>query len=372
MSARRTGATKLTEFGELACAVEDCRLCARMDDRSRVLSPANGPLNAKIMFIGEAPGRLGADATRIPFHGDKAGDNFESLIFQVGLNRYDLFVTNAVLCNPRTADGNNSPPTRGELENCTSFLRSQIGLIDPRLVVTLGAQSLTALDFISPHGLKLASSVRRIFPWNGRLLIPLYHPGQRAMIHRSFLNQLADYQFVAESFRRNASQTSRSARNTSSRRLEGLIAYCVRALLRRSGELSYFRLHKLFYLLEYAQFRATGARLSGAYIIRQKDGPYVAELNIGVLQRKMDDIRVMRGDKGIVLRLQTDDDLFGEANTATTFDEFDHLIDRVWSRYGKLTNERLKSAVYLTSPMRKLLRLEKYSRSSTFNQPIEF
>src|SRR6202012_1690379 len=98
------------DFNRLACEVSACRQCARMDERNRVLSAANGAYPSNLMFIGEAPGRLGADSTQIPFHGDKAGDNFERLLKQVGLSRYDCFVTNAVLCNPRDADGNNNPP----------------------------------------------------------------------------------------------------------------------------------------------------------------------------------------------------------------------------------------------------------------------
>src|SRR5581483_1024754 len=188
---RTRSTASVDAFDRLVCEVRDCRLCARMDERNRVLSPANGPLNAKLMFIGEAPGRLGADATQIPFHGDKAGDNFERLIEQVGISRYDCYVTNAVLCNPRNDEGNNAPPSKREIGNCTAFLRRQIELVDPDIIVTLGGNSLLALDLLKPHGVRLAEGVRRVVPWEGRILIPLYHPGQRAMIHRSFLNQLA-------------------------------------------------------------------------------------------------------------------------------------------------------------------------------------
>ena len=97
-------------FEELCAAVQRCRKCQRMEGSKRVLNRAAGALNATIMFIGEAPGRLGADASEIPFHGDKAGHNFEELLEGASLSRADIFVTNAVLCNPKDENGNNAPP----------------------------------------------------------------------------------------------------------------------------------------------------------------------------------------------------------------------------------------------------------------------
>ncbi len=361
---------KISNFDKLAREVAECRLCPRMDDRNRVLSLANGPLDARLMFIGEAPGRLGADATKIPFHGDKAGDNFEKLLSQVGLDRYQCFITNAALCNPRSDDGNNTPPTKTEIANCTTFLRRQIELVDPLIVATLGAQSLAALDMIFPHGLRLAESVRKSFSWGGRILMPLYHPGQRAMIHRSFLNQLADYQLVAETLKRKTGKKRNGFGG--SKQIDELVRYCVRALIRHAGELAYFRLHKLFYLLEYAHFRDTGERLSHAYIIRQKDGPYITDLNVGVLRRKMDDIQVVQSGSKISLRLRSTPSLFEEVVDDAANESLNRLIDTVWSKYGTASNDQLKTAVYMTSPMRSLLRAEKYGHRSTFNQPVEF
>lgn len=342
-----------------------------MDLRNRVLSLANGPLSAKLMFIGEAPGRLGADATQIPFHGDKAGDNFEALISQVGISRYDCFVTNAVLCNPRNDEGNNAPPSKVEIGNCTTFLARQIDLVNPSLIVTLGANSLMSLDMIEKHGVRLAEGVRSMIDWNGRKLIPLYHPGQRAMIHRSFLNQLADYQFVSEALRRMSSGGTK--RRSSYKRVDNVVQYCVRALLRRAGNLAYFKLHKLFYLVEYSHFRATGSRLSNAYIIRQKDGPYITDLNAGSLRRSMAGIEMRQCGNELLFRLgEVEADMFSAEGGEQKNPKLDALVQKVWEKYGQATNDQLKAAVYLTSPMRALLRAEKYGRHSTFNQPVEF
>src|SRR5207248_3325846 len=116
-------------FNTLVSDVQACRLCSRMEDSSRIFGLASGSPRARLMFIGEATGRLGADETAIPFHGDRAGDNFERLISQSGLSRYDCFITNAVLCNPKDEKGNNATPTKLEVANCSGFLKRQLDLI---------------------------------------------------------------------------------------------------------------------------------------------------------------------------------------------------------------------------------------------------
>ena len=175
-----------------------------------MLAPASGSINAPLMFIGEAPGRLGADATGIPFHGDKTGHNFESLLDFVGIGRQDIFVTNAVLCNPKDSRGNNDTPSAQEIKNCAAFLSRQITLVNPLFIATLGAVALRALALIEPHDLELKSAVRTANNWYGRTLIPLYHPGQRAMVHRSFANQRSDYQFLADNLKRGGQRPAKS------------------------------------------------------------------------------------------------------------------------------------------------------------------
>ncbi|WP_205846417.1 uracil-DNA glycosylase, partial [Klebsiella pneumoniae] len=103
------------------------------------------------MFVGEAPGRLGADGSHLPFHGDKSGHNFEKLIEQVGISRYEVFVTNAVLCNPKDERGNNATPTSTEIANCAPFLRETVEILDPSIVVTLGAVALKACGELEAH-----------------------------------------------------------------------------------------------------------------------------------------------------------------------------------------------------------------------------
>jgi len=174
-----------------------------MCGRSAVLSELNGTLNAKIMFIGEAPGRKGADRTRIPFSGDQSGVNFDRFRRSIGLTRKEIFITSAALCNPRTESGANRRPSKKEVANCSDFLRRTIELVDPRVVVTLGSVALEALKRIHYHELNLKEHAAQIHRWQGRLLVPVYHPSPQVLAsHRREEQQLKDYQVVARAVKR--------------------------------------------------------------------------------------------------------------------------------------------------------------------------
>ena len=173
-----------------------------MCERTAVLSERNGSLDASVMFIGEAPGRQGGDRTRVPFSGDQSGRNFTRFLDSIKLRRESIFITNAVLCNPRKPSGANRKPTTLEVANCSAFLSRQIELIDARVVVTLGAVSLAALNRIEYHSLSLKEAVGQIHEWNGRLLVPLYHPSPQVLAsHRREREQLRDYTAIARALR---------------------------------------------------------------------------------------------------------------------------------------------------------------------------
>ena len=173
-----------------------------MCERTAVLSELNGGLDSRILFIGEAPGRKGADRTRIPFSGDQSGKNFDRFLATAGLTRAQIFITSAALCNPRTASGANRKPSKTELENCSHFLSRTIELIDPALIVTLGSVALEALKRIHYHELNLKEHAATMQQWNGRILVPVYHPSPQVLAsHRREAQQLEDYQVVAKAVR---------------------------------------------------------------------------------------------------------------------------------------------------------------------------
>ena len=186
------------EFAALIAEAAACRRCPAMCGRSAVLSGLNGRPGARVMFVGEAPGRQGGDRTRVPFSGDQSGRNFTRYLASTGLAREEVFITNAALCNPRAETGANRKPTREEVANCSEFLRRQLEVVAPPVVVTLGAVSLAALRAVEYHQLTLKENVGQIREWNGRLLVPLYHPSPQVLAsHRREAQQLEDYRSVA-------------------------------------------------------------------------------------------------------------------------------------------------------------------------------
>jgi len=184
-------------FNKLVKDASSCTLCPAMCGRSAVLSELNGSPEARVMFIGEAPGRKGADRTRTPFSGDQSGANFVRFLNSIELSRKDIFITSAALCNPRTESGANRKPTQKELKNCSSFLRRTIEMVNPRVIVTLGSVALEALKRIQYHELNLKESAAQIQSWNDRVLVPIYHPSPQVLAsHRREAEQLCDYQIV--------------------------------------------------------------------------------------------------------------------------------------------------------------------------------
>src|SRR6266446_7497284 len=193
---------KEVQFKSIVAEAARCSRCEAMCERSAVLSELNGPVDARIMFVGEAPGRKGADRTRIPFSGDQSGKNFDRFLASIGLSRAQIFITSAALCNPHTVSGANRTPSKTELENCSTFLGRTIQLVDPAIVITLGSVALAALRSIKPHDLILRESVARLHSWDGRVLVPIYHPSPQVLAsHRREADQLQDYQVVARAIK---------------------------------------------------------------------------------------------------------------------------------------------------------------------------
>lgn len=189
---------KRWKFEMLVENARRCNLCVRMRGRTKVLSEKNGSIDSKVLFIGEAPGRLGADRTGIPFYGDKAGQNFERLLQFAGQTRQQVFITNAVLCNPRDEKGNNSAPNKKEVQNCSLHLSILIDIIEPDLIVPLGRCALRSLYIIEAHQIELKEDVRKPAKWSKYTVVPVYHPSPRAAIYRSIADQKRDFSFLGE------------------------------------------------------------------------------------------------------------------------------------------------------------------------------
>lgn len=185
-------------FNMLCHEATTCHACPRMADRTAVMSRRNGTLVPNVLFVGEAPGRLGADRTRRPFMGDQSGQRFNELLASIDLGRDEVFVTNAVLCCP-TDDRENLAPQLSEVRNCSHFLQETLSLLAPPVVVTLGTVALRTVGRILNQPLVLADVVGTIIECNDFLLVPLYHPSPRVLNTVRTLDQRkADFAVVRE------------------------------------------------------------------------------------------------------------------------------------------------------------------------------
>jgi len=185
------------ELDSLIERVRDCRLCPRMEGRRRVFGPANGFLGARALVIAEAPGRLGGERYGAPLVHDQTGRNFTALLATAEIERSWLLITNTIVCAP-LADGKNDTPRPHEVRNCSRHLADLLSVLDPPLVVTLGIVALGAVALLAPHNLILRRDVGVPQAWSGRTLLPLYHPGPRALIHRPLQQQRGDYALLAQ------------------------------------------------------------------------------------------------------------------------------------------------------------------------------
>lgn len=150
---------------QIAREVSACTDCPLYLNRSRTV-PGEGPENAEIMLVGEAPG-FNEDKLGRPFVG-AAGRFLEELLALATLRREDVYITNTVKCRPL----NNRDPLNAEMAACRKYLDRQIEVIAPKVVVTLGRHSMTCFlpnETIS----KVRGKPKRL---NGITLFPIYHP----------------------------------------------------------------------------------------------------------------------------------------------------------------------------------------------------
>ena len=150
----------------LATQIRSCVQCPLHATRTRAV-PGEGSPSARVMLIGEAPGRE-EDQRGQPFIG-AAGRFLDEVLAGSGVNRDDLFISNTVKCRPE----NNRPPRKREVDTCTSlYLFEQIELINPALIMLLGSVATRKL-----LGVNSVNEVRgRVIEHNNRKYLAGYHP----------------------------------------------------------------------------------------------------------------------------------------------------------------------------------------------------
>ena len=188
--------TSATERRELLKAVyeeaRDCTRCQLHKNRTQVVF-GSGNADADLMFVGEAPG-ANEDRLGLPFVG-QAGKLLDKLLEEIGLERADVFICNTLKCRPP----GNRDPQPNEIESCHSYLRSQVELIEPKLICTLG-NFATKLLRDDPTGISRLHGQAQEQTLGARAvrLYPLYHPAA-ALYTPSTLDALrADFHRIPE------------------------------------------------------------------------------------------------------------------------------------------------------------------------------
>jgi uracil-DNA glycosylase family 4 len=169
----------VTELQALAAEITRCTKCLLHRGRTKAV-PGEGPENADLMFIGEAPG-FHEDQQGRPFVG-AAGKFLEELVESIGLTRKDVYIANVIKCRPP----GNRDPLPDEIEACKPFLDRQIELIQPKIVVTLGRFSM-ARAFPKARISRIHGQPRKI---GGIVYYPMYHPA--AALHQPSLRRVIE------------------------------------------------------------------------------------------------------------------------------------------------------------------------------------
>ncbi len=154
-------------FEELRTEILSCQKCGLAPTRNHVVFGEGNP-EAEILIIGEGPG-ADEDKTGRPFVG-RSGKLLDKILDASGFNRTEhVFIANIVKCRPP----NNRAPLPEERVACMPYLDTQIEMIDPKVIILLGATALNTL--VDPKA-KITKVRGTWMLWNNRLVMPTFHP----------------------------------------------------------------------------------------------------------------------------------------------------------------------------------------------------
>jgi len=167
------GSTKAEKLRHLAERASVCVKCPHLVARRHTVVFGVGNPEAKLMFVGEAPGQE-EDLQGEPFVG-RAGQLLTKMIIAMGLKREQVYIANIVKCRPDMPPGasGNRKPTKQEMETCVPYLLAQIDAIQPSVIVALGATAVEGL--LGPIG-TIGSLRGKFLEYRGTPLMPTYHP----------------------------------------------------------------------------------------------------------------------------------------------------------------------------------------------------
>lgn len=150
----------------LQSLVATCEKCGLCKTRTQTVFSDGSPL-AKLMFVGEAPGR-DEDLRGVPFVG-RAGQLLDKMIAAIDMKREDVYICNVLKCRPP----DNRPPAPEEVAQCRPYLEQQVALVRPVAICALG---LSAVQALLETKATMGSMRGKTYSFRGIPLIPTYHP----------------------------------------------------------------------------------------------------------------------------------------------------------------------------------------------------
>jgi DNA polymerase len=168
-----SGSNKVEQLRHLAERASVCVKCPHLVARRHTVVFGVGNPDAKLMFVGEGPGEE-EDLQGEPFVG-RAGQLLTKMILAMGLAREQVYIANVVKCRPDMPPGatGNRKPTKQEMETCVPYLRAQIEVIKPRVLVALG---MTAIEGLLGITGTMGALHGKFLEYRGTPLLPTYHP----------------------------------------------------------------------------------------------------------------------------------------------------------------------------------------------------
>ncbi len=182
-------ATSSLDWGQLEAEISNCSLCELHKTRNNVVFGV-GSKTADLLIIGEAPGAT-EDAKGEPFVG-RAGQLLDAILVAIKLQRADVFIANILKCRPP----NNRDPLPDEVKLCTSYLKQQIELLKPKLIVAVGR---IAANFLLNTSDSMANLRGKTYSYGEQQtpLLVTYHPAYLLRSPREKAKAYLDWQKAA-------------------------------------------------------------------------------------------------------------------------------------------------------------------------------
>lgn len=180
----------------IADLIGNCQKCSLYKTATNHV-PGSGNPEAKILFIGEAPGAQ-EDAQGLPFVGN-SGKLLDKLLASISVNRSDVFICNILKHRPPE----NRDPLPEEIKVCVPFLKAQLKIIEPKVIITLGRFAMNYFFPLETIG-RVHGKINKI-KWQGidLVIIPVYHPSAGLRNGQMLASLQADFKTIGQYLKNN-------------------------------------------------------------------------------------------------------------------------------------------------------------------------